>query len=271
MVTDSVIDIRLSPPTTRFQANESSTISVLPDAPLIHYEDLNVNRVHHFEVIEPHSRLVIECEAIVSNRSKIDFDALPFGFHHAHLNKCCDMEECHPFVQDSEFIERSPDIWRTALDIQGYSEDVFQTSYLIMEHIFENYRYQSGTTRISSLASEVIESQQGSSQDFAHAMAALCRAIGVPARYVSGCFFDATPDHHLRGSNAAHAWVEVYIDGTGWIGFDPTNQRVVDESYIVMARGRDYHDVAPVTGVCSSAGGCTMLTTVQVDRLPEGE
>ncbi len=268
-VTDSVNELRLTPPSTRYQTCESSLISVIPAARLTHYEDLNVNRVHHFEVTEPHLRLVIDSRTTVTTRRKVDFDRLPYGFHHSELGICRELEECHPFLQNSTYIERTPQTWRKALDIQGFSDDVFQTSYLIMEYIYENFQYESGATSVSTHANEVMETGKGVCQDFAHAMVALCRSIEIPARYVSGYFFDATRDHQLRGSAASHAWVEVYIDGPGWIGFDPTNNKVIDETYLILARGRDYGDVAPVTGVYSGAGGSTLDVHVHVERLEE--
>ncbi|MCB1087136.1 MAG: transglutaminase family protein, partial [Verrucomicrobiae bacterium] len=268
-VTDSINELRLCPQNTRWQTCESSFISVLPSARLSHYEDLNFNTVHHFEVPQVHQRLVIDSRATVTTREKVDFERLPYGFSHRDLPNCRRLEECHPYLQDSAYVERTPEVWRQALDIQGISDDVFQTSYAIMEHIFQNYTYRSGSTTVSTHASEVVERRTGVCQDFAHAMVALCRAIGIPARYVSGYFFDATRDHHLRGSEASHAWAEIYIEGSGWIGLDPTNNKVVDGTYIVLATGRDYRDVAPVVGSYYGAGRSAMVVSVKVERITE--
>tara|TARA_R110002096_G_scaffold252201_1_gene445160 strand:+ start:3751 stop:4635 length:885 start_codon:yes stop_codon:yes gene_type:complete len=268
-VTDSVKELRLTPPTTRYQTCESSLITLPEVFKLSPYDDLNINRVHHFEIPEPHDKLSIECTATVSTRNKIDFEDLPFGFHHGHLRKCHDREECYPYIQDSAYIQRTPEIWRQALDVQGFSDDVFQTSYCIMEHIHENYQYQSGIPDLISQAVEVIESQSGFSQDFSHAMTALCRSIDIPARYVNGYLHDPTRYQNLRGSKTTHTWVEVYIEGSGWIGLDPANNKVVDETYIILARGRDYRDVAPVTGAYSGTAQSTVQVVVKVDRLPE--
>ena len=266
-VSNNANELRLQPPTTLWQSCESSFISVLPGVRLAHYEDLNVNVVHYFEISQPHSRLVIDSRATVNTKCKVNFDKLPYGFLHRDLDCCRNMEDCHPFLQNSYHVEVTPEIWRYALDIKGESEDVFQTSYTIMEHIFRNYQYQSGATNVSTHASEVLEGKKGVCQDFAHAMVALCRSLYIPARYVSGYFFDATRDHSLRGSEASHAWVEVYIDNFGWIGLDPTNNKVVDDTYIILARGRDYRDVAPVIGAYYGAGKSAMNVNVDVQRL----
>jgi transglutaminase-like putative cysteine protease len=52
----------------------------------------------------------------------------------------------------------------------------------------------------------------------------------------------------MRGAEASHAWIEVMVSGHGWYGLDPTNNRVVDDTYVILGTGRDYRDVAPVTG-----------------------
>lgn len=268
-VSESANELRLCPPTSRFQKCEFSLISVLPACPLTHYDDLNLNRVHLFDIPKPHSNLIIDSRSIVVTSCKVDFDALPYGFTHEALRECRKLEDCYAALQDSHYVTRTPDIWRLALDIQGESQDVFETSYAIMNFVFENFLYQSGATNVATQAAEVIEKRMGVCQDFAHATVALCRAIGIPARYVSGYFFDATRDHSLRGSEASHAWAEVYIDGPGWIGLDPTNNKVVDETYVILARGRDYRDVAPVSGTYFGSGVSAMEVLVKVERLKD--
>ena len=88
---------------------------------------------------------------------------------------------------------------------------------------------------------EVLAKRRGVCQDFAHLAIASLRSLGLPALYVSG--YLAT-----EAANATHAWMEVLIPGLGWRGLDPTHNRPVDETYIKLAVGRDYADVAPVSG-----------------------
>ena len=78
-------------------------------------------------------------------------------------------------------------------------------------------------------------------------MIALCRAVGIPARYVSGYLYNG-PSSHLRGAQASHAWCEVFIPGLGWYGLDPTNNTRAELNHLKIATGRDYADAAPVTG-----------------------
>lgn len=266
-VTNNSNELRLTPKLTRAQEVESSLISVLPASRLARYNDLNFNRVHHFTIPQPHNRLLIESRSIVQTKSITNPDVLPYGFRHSDLQACREREDCHPYLQDSNFVETSPEIWREALDIREDSEDVFQTSYAIMDHIYSNFTYCSGATSVTTHANEVIRGRAGVCQDFAHAMTAYCRSLGIPARYVSGYFFDATRNNSLRGSEASHAWVEVFTGANGWIGLDPTNRKVVDNTYIVLAFGRDYRDVAPVIGSYFGGGSSQLNIRVQVDCL----
>ena len=87
----------------------------------------------------------------------------------------------------------------------------------------------------------MLRDKQGVCQDFAHVTISLCRALKIPALYVSG--YLAT-----ENASATHAWMEVLIPGVGWRSLDPTHNRQTDENYIKIAVGRDYADVPPVTG-----------------------
>ena len=87
----------------------------------------------------------------------------------------------------------------------------------------------------------MLQERRGVCQDFAHVMIGLCRALKIPALYVSG--YLAT-----EIASATHAWVEVFIPGIGWRALDPTHDRQADETYVKIAVGRDYADVPPITG-----------------------
>ena len=99
------------------------------------------------------------------------------------------------------------------------------------------------------------------------AMLALCRMLGIPSRYVSG-YLETAPGRNL-GSDASHAWVEAYLPGSGWVGFDPTNGAVVGQTYVKVGHGRDYDDVPPVKGL--RRGGGTESLRVAVSVLREAE
>lgn len=266
-VTNSSNQLRLTPTNTATQQCQSSYVGVLPASRLTHYEDLNGNRVHRFEITRPHQRLAISSQAIVDTQLPIDFGNLPYGISTQKLSQCNGLAFCHQYLLDSTFVELSPEAWRQGIDIQNQGEDVFQICFAIMQSIFESYEYNPQATNVRTHANEVLNKKAGVCQDFAHAMLAICRAIQIPARYISGYFFDTTRDHSLRGSSASHAWVETYIPNYGWIGLDPTNNKLVDDTYIQLAIGRDYRDVAPVMGTYDGGASSALSVKIQVEKL----
>jgi transglutaminase-like putative cysteine protease len=117
-----------------------------------------------------------------------------------------------------------------------------------------------------------IEARHGVCQDFAQVMIAGLRGLGLPAAYVSGYLrtYPAPGRPRLEGSDATHAWVDLWCGPlAGWIGFDPTNALVVSEEHIVLAKGRDYSDVAPIGGVVLGSGAQTIKVGVDVVPLDE--
>jgi transglutaminase-like putative cysteine protease len=247
-VTQSYNELRLHPLSNDWQKCISSTVSILPICRPKSYLDLNGNVVHYFELAEEHKKLAIEVRSDVETSLQVNFEEFPYGVNLSTLAKMERVPEYRDYLQTSTFVEINPEIWRTAVDIQANSNDVFQTAYQVMGFIYQNFEYSKSTTTVETHANEALKIRRGVCQDFVHAALALCRCLGIPARYVSGYFFDSTRDRQMRGAEASHAWLEVMIEGYGWFGLDPTNNRVVDDTYVILGTGRDYRDVAPVTG-----------------------
>jgi transglutaminase-like putative cysteine protease len=125
--------------------------------------------------------------------------------------------------------------------------------------VFRLMRYRPDVTSIDTTAARAFGLTQGVCQDYAHIMLCLCRLCGLPARYVSG---------HLLGEGGSHAWVEVVVaDGEGGAvahPFDPTHGREVGLSYLTVAVGREYTDVAPTYGTYTGEGRGTLSTVKRV-------
>ena len=122
--------------------------------------------------------------------------------------------------------------------------DAVSHSLYLMEQLHQNFRYESGSTEVATTAGDAFVQGCGVCQDYAQILIALCRAEGIPARYVAGL---------ISGEGATHAWVEVY-DGRVWHGLDPTQNRIADDGYLKLAQGRDSQDCRLNRGVfCGSA------------------
>ena len=106
--------------------------------------------------------------------------------------------------------------------------------------------YREGATDVQSSASEVLRHGSGVCQDHAHVFIAVCRALGIPARYISGYLHVADRD---APEPAGHAWAAAWVDGLGWVSFDVANRTCGTESYVGSAIGLDYDSACPVRGI----------------------
>ena len=122
-----------------------------------------------------------------------------------------------------------------------------------------------GASDVSTPLDRVFEIRAGVCQDLAHVGIAAMRAIGLPARYVSGYLLTQPPPGkpRLLGADASQAWFSVWAPPFGWVDLDPTNDVVTGESHVTSAWGRDYGDVAPVAGII--LGGHDHVVEVGVD------
>lgn len=113
----------------------------------------------------------------------------------------------------------------------------------MMRALLEQVQYQPGSSNVHSSAAESFAEQLGVCQDHAHIFCAICRHLGLPARYVSG-YLDSGDHEHV----ASHAWAEVWL-GSRWRTFDISNQMDSPSKHLKLAHGLDYMDASPVRGV----------------------
>lgn len=127
----------------------------------------------------------------------------------------------------------------------------------IMHIVHSRITYKCGVTSIDTGAAEAWELGCGVCQDYAHILIAMCREVGIAARYVSG---------YMCGEGATHAWVEVW-DGKRWLSLDPTHDREADLCYIKLSQGRDASECAVVRGVYRGAFEETNTVRIIVEEL----
>ncbi len=263
-VQDSFNEARLQPVSDPLQDCREFRFRITPDSQIRDYPDLYSNCVHYFDVPHPHESLEVEAVSVVQtipeSRGTIP-EAGPDS-----LNTPSVKEHHFDFLHASEFVSLGADVWREAIDaLPGGLGNVWSDAVAIGEHIHRNYKYTPLSTNVNTRATEVIKKKQGVCQDFAHLMLGLCRTHGIPARYVSGYFLN---QHRLPGEiEASHAWIEVFIPGYGWKGYDPTHRREADTRYVKIAVGRDYGDIRPVGGTFRGKGTRQMVVEVAVQRV----
>lgn len=135
----------------------------------------------------------------------------------------------------------------------------------VTDLVHDQVAYDTSSTQVHSNAVEVWQARSGVCQDLAHLVIGGLRLAGVPARYVSGYLHPSTEAAIGEAvTGESHAWVE-WWDGT-WVGFDPTNLQTPDEHYVLVGTGRDYNDVAPLSGIYSGAETSAMFVEVSITR-----
>jgi transglutaminase-like putative cysteine protease len=239
-VRDSFNDVRLQPMPIPEQTVESFLLKVLPAARLTHFKDFYSNWVNHFEIIEPHSYLMIEAQSRVVTRPSAPLPAERLCSFEK-MKEAPNIERCFDYLQASRFVELSPDAWKLALDATDGVDDAWLAALALMKSVHGFLKYESKSTHVHTHMKEVLKDRRGVCQDFAHLMLGLCRSLKIPARYVSG--YLAT-----ESASATHAWMEAFVPGHGWRALDPTHNCQINETYVKIGHGRDYADVPPVSG-----------------------
>ena len=161
-----------------------------------------------------------------------------------------------------------------SVEIAAYSAQSFRPGRPVLDaafdltrRVFRDFKFDPNATDVSTPISQVFRQRRGVCQDFAHLTLACLRSLRVPARYVSGYILTRPPPGQakLQGTDASHAWISVWAPETGWCDFDPTNGLIVTDEHIVIAHGRDYNDVSPISGVLLGGGEHTVAVAVDVD------
>jgi transglutaminase-like putative cysteine protease len=271
--------LHLAPRDTERQVCRSHQLSVTP-APASQAERLDHfgNRTTYFEVQEPHRQLTVE--------SRRDVELLPLPAPPAQggpaweavrdlvrqpsdtaLLEACEMTYPSPFVRISD-------------DVRGFAAPSFPRGRPLLDavadlthRIHEDLAYDPAATNVSTPVDEVLRLRRGVCQDFTHLEIACLRAMGLPARYVSGYLvtMPVLGKPKLVGADASHAWLAVYCPDVGWVPADPTNDVVPDQRHITVAWGRDFGDVTPMRGVIVGGSRHDLRVSVVVSPLDGGQ
>jgi transglutaminase-like putative cysteine protease len=163
----------------------------------------------------------------------------------------------------SELTESDGTLRRAARRLGQPGDAGLALAHRINAWVAAHMHYRHDVTGVRTTAAEALAVGAGVCQDYAHVMLALCRLNGVPSRYVSG---------HMVGEGGSHAWVEVLLPSAAdpsslvAVPFDPTNNRMAGASYLTVAVGRDYADVAPTHGSYCGAAGGTLTTSKSLEQ-----
>ena len=256
----------LLPRDTLNQQVLSARLTTLP-----HIEDINErqdlfgNRVSQFSIDEVHAELNVLAESEVEVRPiRVDLDR-DIAWDDQPAIPAKTRLYCRPSVYVPT---ANPEIQRFASGFFTVGRGLLESTNALNELIFHEFVYDQDFSDLETPVGLVLSEKRGVCQDFAHLMLATLRSQGVACRYVSGYLeTDPPPDQpKLLGADASHAWVSVFVSGTGWIDFDPTNGLLPSERHVTLAWGRDYDDVVPLKGLMT--GGSQHALEVSVDVTP---
>ena len=270
--------LRLTPGAAAGQRVAITHVAITPEPEsLDSHRDMFGNVVHVATVSRPHETLEIVATARVDRTEPegLIFDtSAPWEHTQAAalgLEGQTPMAELGPFAFPSQMTEANPELAAYARESFTQGRPVLAAAEELTHRIFTEFEYTPGATNADTLPTESFRAKKGVCQDFAHVMLAGLRAIRVPARYVSGYLRTHPPEgkERLKGADASHAWVSVWDPAFGWVDFDPTNDCVPGQDHVMLAQGRDYSDVSPVSGVVVGAGAQRLSVGVDVTAVGE--
>lgn len=262
-VTASYNEARMLPVSAEGQLVLHAHLDILPISSQHSYVDYWGTRVSSFEILTPHRELSLTATSLVEVRDR------------PHPELRLDWTELQAQIESATAaVEQLGQTGRTrppaevvelARAIVAENPAPCDAALAICRAIGERIEYLPGVTSVTTTAAEAWEHKKGVCQDITHLALGALRAVGIPARYVSG-YLHPRPDAEVGETVAgeSHAWVEWFC-GT-WHGYDPTNLIDIGDRHVTVGRGRDYGDVAPLRGVYAGPYGSKLFVTVEITR-----
>lgn len=271
----------LRPRPTGHQVVQDFSIEIEPVADtLTEHRDFFGNYSHYFEVRTEHTQLQVhKSSAVTVEWPRVDVDMLNrWTVASAAAQLAAARGEIAVqrdlYLLPSTLVEPGGDVARYAERELAADRPLGEALVALTHRIHEDFDYRQGATSVTTTLGELLSVRAGVCQDFSHLAVGCLRAVGIPARYVSGYLETAPPPGRprLQGADASHAWSSVLLPEHGWVDLDPTNDHFADSRYIVTAWGRDFRDVSPMRGVIYTEGrGSTLSVAVDVTRRPDHE
>lgn len=253
-IAETVMEVRLRPMDGNRQRCVDFELELSSGLRSRTYVDGFGNHVHYFNLVRPHTRLAVTSRSIVETGLEPDPDP--------GEELVQDFLRFRPPVKDIPGAREMAA--RHAIADPTSTESIERALDELTMAISREFTYDRSVTNVYSAVDDVLSLRAGVCQDFAHLFIAVSRAMGVPARYVSGYI-------HFPGergtTTASHAWAEAWVPGKGWIGYDATRPVRSTEHHVRLAVGRDYTDAAPTRGIYVGSATGAMEVRVRTREL----
>ena len=208
--------------------------------------------------------------------SQIRLQHMPSELQHVDIE---DYAQGYPFTYSSEDMpdllrsierqhhdpQRQIDSWARRFVNTDSPTDTLHMLSEMTRAIKREFTYVGRPEKGTQSPIETLSRRKGTCRDYAMLMIEAVRALGFAARFVSGYVYNPSSREAHKGGGNTHAWVRVYLPGSGWVEFDPTNGIVGSRGLIRVAIARDIYQAVPISGTWSGFPGSFLDMTVSVD------
>ncbi len=242
-ISESFMELHVQPKTTPDQTVGSFVLAVGPPTRVYRYSDWNDNVTHHFTITRFHDRIEVSSRSLVTTH--------PTAPPLASLADPVPVRDVpYPLLDFLAFggpVQLTPAL-RAAHKAAAPSRGTTLGAHVqaLGHYLASRFEYEKDVTKYDSTTEDFLKIGAGVCQDFAHLMLGLLRLSQVPCRYVSGYLH---VEQQRREPSQSHAWIEFWAPSHGWVPYDPTHGRAIDERYVVVGHGRTYDDVPPNKGI----------------------
>ncbi len=261
-VTASYNEARLTPRSDSRQNVIVNRVETAPATRSYRYVDYWGTAVTAFDLHAPHIELQVTSSSVVET-DKAETPAANADWADLQSEKVLD--RFHEVLIPTAYTPESKRLARVARHL-AKGRDPHEAVLAVVDWVRSEVQYVPGTTGVHSSGLDALQEGKGVCQDFAHLSLILLRAMGIPARYVSGYLHpkaDAAIGEAVQGES--HAWFQAWTGS--WWHYDPTNDTEINEQYIGVGSGRSYADVTPLKGIYLGQGSSELDVLVEMTRL----
>ena len=178
-----------------------------------------------------------------------DFQIEEYARSHPFTYAADELPDLAPFIRRHHPEDVGVEHWLAKFVTPHATVPTGQLLMTLNEAIAEGFSYKRRTLRGTQTPGETIERQEGTCRDFALLMMEAARSLGFAARFVTGYVYVPDRDHEIRlGGGSTHAWCQIYVPGSGWVEFDPTNGIVGNRDLIRVGVARTPRQAVPLFG-----------------------
>jgi transglutaminase-like putative cysteine protease len=256
-------EARLSPLDTASQFTLEHRVETSPGASLYRYRDYWGTRVHAFDIHHEHRELVVVASSVLETAERSTGADEVVGWDSIDAPGITD--RLYEYLAGTLITEPDDAVRAAGVELRAAATPA-GALFALGEWLRSRIEYEPGVTSVSTTAPEVLRAGRGVCQDYVHLGLAVLRSAGIPARYTSGYLYpEGDRIHGVTHRGESHAWLEAWVGD--WHAIDPTSGAAVSDRHVLVARGRDYADVAPLKGIYQGGPSRQLGVVVELTKI----